>query len=318
MMIRTPAWDEMRRKGIGGSEAAAAMGLSRWKTRLRLWQEKRRVIEQEDISDQGNVFWGVQLEPLIAREYARRTNHVIRRRKMCRSRRYPWMVANVDSHVIPRTLRLIVEIKTINAFAFNHSDYGADGTDKVPVEYYAQAQHNMVVTDSLQCDMPVLIGGQDFRLYRIPRNEEFCNSMILIETNFWLSVQNGTEPEPVNLDDLLLKFPGHVPGKVVEATPAVVRAYAIWQKHDKSCTYHDSICKNQILTMQKFMQDAETLMANGAKIATWKKGEKSRRFLPVRPKNVEAEQADATAETTPKKSNAFRQDLSQPDGAAVM
>ena len=39
-MIQGPEWEKLRATGIGGSEAAAAMGLSRWKTPLRLWHEK--------------------------------------------------------------------------------------------------------------------------------------------------------------------------------------------------------------------------------------------------------------------------------------
>jgi predicted phage-related endonuclease len=34
---RTPAWVAARREGIGASEAAAAVGLSRWQSPVSLW-----------------------------------------------------------------------------------------------------------------------------------------------------------------------------------------------------------------------------------------------------------------------------------------
>ena len=33
-------WLQARRRGIGGSDAAAVLGLSPWKSNVRLWEEK--------------------------------------------------------------------------------------------------------------------------------------------------------------------------------------------------------------------------------------------------------------------------------------
>lgn len=295
-MIRGPLWDKLRSTGIGGSEAAAACGVSRWKTPLRLYLEKRGEKEQDDISDQENVYWGLKLEPLIGREYAMRTGVKLVTKHMKRSTRRPWMVANVDKHAIPRTLKLICEIKTVNAFAFKPEEWGADGTDKVPIEYYAQCQHNMIVTDSIQCDMPVLIAGSKFVVYHIPLDEVFCARMIALEASFWMAVREGREPEPQDVSDLLLKYPGHVPGKTVEASAGALKAYSVWLKHDQAASMHSEICDRQKLTMQKFMKDAETLVAAGVVLATWRTTEKGRRFLPKRPKEIQAEQKDAQSE----------------------
>ena len=42
------AWLAERRTGIGGSDAAAACGLSKYKTRLELWLDKRGELETAD------------------------------------------------------------------------------------------------------------------------------------------------------------------------------------------------------------------------------------------------------------------------------
>ena len=36
----SPEWYELRKSGIGGSDAAAILGLSPWKTNVDLWEEK--------------------------------------------------------------------------------------------------------------------------------------------------------------------------------------------------------------------------------------------------------------------------------------
>ena len=46
-------WLKARQKGIGGSDAAAVLGLSPWKSNVRLWEEKTGLREPEDISDKG-------------------------------------------------------------------------------------------------------------------------------------------------------------------------------------------------------------------------------------------------------------------------
>lgn len=44
-------WLEFRKEGIGGSDAAAIVGLSKWKSPYQLWLEKTGQVEAEDISD---------------------------------------------------------------------------------------------------------------------------------------------------------------------------------------------------------------------------------------------------------------------------
>ena len=44
----TPEWHTFRKSGVGGSEVAAALGLSKWKTPYQLWLEKTTDIEPLD------------------------------------------------------------------------------------------------------------------------------------------------------------------------------------------------------------------------------------------------------------------------------
>lgn len=51
-------WLNIRKIGIGGSEAAAALGLNPWKSQFQLWLEKTGVVEAEDLTNNEFVYWG--------------------------------------------------------------------------------------------------------------------------------------------------------------------------------------------------------------------------------------------------------------------
>src|SRR6267142_5704216 len=67
-------WKIVRRSGVGGSDVAAILGLSPWKSAMDVWLEKKGLLEET--SDPNREFLlelGTQLEPVIARLYERET-----------------------------------------------------------------------------------------------------------------------------------------------------------------------------------------------------------------------------------------------------
>lgn len=307
MAIQTQEWFALRRKGIGGSDCAAALGLSKWKTQLQLYKEKRGEIAEEDISDKPHVYWGTMIEPVVVAEYCRRFNVKVEKRAIVRSRKRRWMLANVDRHVVPfKVHRRIVEAKTVNSFAFNPKDWGKDGSDHVPVEYFLQAQHNMEVSGADVCDMPVLIGGNDFRCFTIVRDQELIERICTHESLFWMAVQNGTEPKPVSEADLLLKYPSHVAGKVVEASMSVVKAH---RAHERRVHQIERLTEQNAATrlvMEQAMGDAEVLKLNDVTLVTWRadaRGTRKFSFKCIDDKAAEPaiEQPDAQATSSTRK-----------------
>ena len=61
-------WLELRSHGIGGSDVAAIMGLSPWRTPYQVWADKVLGI-REDISGKPAVEWGTILEPVVGEHY---------------------------------------------------------------------------------------------------------------------------------------------------------------------------------------------------------------------------------------------------------
>lgn len=212
----TAAQHKARSKGIGGSDAAAVIGISKWKTPVQLWQEKSGLVPREDKSDVEFIQWGNILEDVIAQEWARREGVKIRRSKKTHvDKEYPFMVGDVDRLIVGK--REGLECK--NASFFVLKEFG-DGSAEIPMYYAIQGVHYMRILDYDAWNYAVLIGGNNLRHYRIERNYETEAMLIDLERDFWEHVEDGTAPAPINLQDLVRLYP-NAQGRI-KANKAVV------------------------------------------------------------------------------------------------
>lgn len=181
-------WLELRKKGIGGSDAAASIGLNHYKSAVELWLEKTGQKEPDDLSDNEKVQWGKILEDVIAEEFPKRTGLKIRRcNHVLIHPKYDFMLANVDRVVVGKNEG--VEIKNVGVSQAKNWD-----GDEVPDMYYIQCQHYCAVTGWDGVHIAALVGGQRFVTKFIPRNDEFIARMIEREKDFWKHVLNKTMP----------------------------------------------------------------------------------------------------------------------------
>ena len=109
-------WLEYRRKGIGGSDAAAVLGISPFRTGRDLYYDKLNIVTADDAENWVQLEVGTLLEPLVAKIFAHKTGYKIYRRPfMFRHPKYPWMLADLDYMVeLPDGTTAILEIKTTN------------------------------------------------------------------------------------------------------------------------------------------------------------------------------------------------------------
>lgn len=180
-------WLEERRKGIGGSDAAAALGLSKWKTPFSLYLEKTGEVQPTEPGEA--AYWGTRLEDVVAEEFTVRTGKKVRRRNaIFADPERPFMLANIDREVVGESSGL--ECKTTGA-------WGADGwkDDRLPDAYFVQAQHYMSVMGWDRVYFAVLIGGQRFLWKEIPRDDEFIDLLREREAEFWRRVETFDPPD---------------------------------------------------------------------------------------------------------------------------
>lgn len=185
-------WLKLRQQGIGSSDAAVAVGLSPYKSPLSLWLEKTGRKQPEDLSSKEAVTWGTILEPVLATVYAQRTGRKVRRvNAVLQHPEHPHLLANLDREVVglPEGPG-ILEIKT----ASYHS--APQWEESVPVAYQCQVLHQLAVTGHAWADVAVLIGGQDFRIYRIERDDSKIADLLAREADFWRCVEQNIQPEP--------------------------------------------------------------------------------------------------------------------------
>lgn len=183
---------EARKSGIGGSDMAAIMGMSPWKTATEVYYEKRGEIEEENIAEKEVVIFGNLLEDVVAGEYARRNSvKVERRNDMFKHKEYPFMLANIDRKVVG--VKKGLECKTGDKYTTRN--WGEAGTDEVPDYYLIQAAHYMEVLDYPEWDMAVVLGGNDYRDYHLDRNKQLGELLVESAIRFWEQVTNGIPPE---------------------------------------------------------------------------------------------------------------------------
>ena len=93
------AWLKERQKGIGGSDVAAILGMSPWRTPYKVWEEKTTPIDEtaEEDDDRPALYWGRVLEAPIRQAYADKTGRTVTKpAEAFVSSKYPFMRANLD------------------------------------------------------------------------------------------------------------------------------------------------------------------------------------------------------------------------------
>lgn len=181
-------WVAARRESIGGSDAAAVLGLNPWQGPFALWAEKTGAVEPKDISAKEEVRLGTYLEEYVAQRFAEETGKRVRRENaILRNTAYPWAHANVDRMIIGEKAGL--ECKTtseLNMKRFRGGEY--------PVTYYCQCMHYMAVTGLPKWYLAVLVGNREFFWYEIPRDEGEISALMSAEKQFWGAVEAKAAP----------------------------------------------------------------------------------------------------------------------------
>lgn len=252
-------WLKERQSGIGGSDVAAILGLSKWRTPLDVYNSKVGEVEEED---NVSMEWGRRLEPVIRQAYSDKTGRAVEcPGHLFRSAEHPFMIANVDGLCSDRVL----EIKTSRTGA----DWGEEGTDEIPEYYLTQVQHYMTVTGKELCDVAVLIGASDFRIYTVKNDPELAALLIKEEEKFWECVQNRTPPAPRSLDEISKAFPVSRP-ETIEATDEVTKALDTLRAAREELAKAKEIESAALATIQGYMGTNESLGVGGQIVATWK------------------------------------------------
>lgn len=138
-------WLAYRRRGIGGSDAAAVLGISPFMTGRDLYYDKLGISAAADDENWVAKEIGHRLEPLVAEIFSKRTGlKVFQKKFMFQHPQYPWMLADLDYLVeLPDGSIAILECKTSTSNSSENWWYA--GKEIVPAYYESQGRHYMAV-----------------------------------------------------------------------------------------------------------------------------------------------------------------------------
>lgn len=254
------AWLRDRILGIGASDASAAMGLSKYKSRYQLWLEKTGQVEAPNLDDVIPVQVGSLLEPLVISIAERELGEkIIDRQQVLVSEAYSWMRCTLDGRINEFEL---VEAKT----AGSRNGWGESGTDQIPMDYIIQCHHQMIITGAHTVHVPVIFGGREFDMYAVPFDDGLAEHIIEMERDFWHMVENRIQPEMDTLSDVEIAYRSATADKTLIPTPMVEDAVRQLRFLKSEAKGLEEQIEKQELIIKSYMQDAEYIKG----LCSWK------------------------------------------------
>ena len=170
-------WLELRKKGIGGSDSAAIVGLDRYRSAFDVYAEKIGLKPEQP--DNEAMRQGRDLEQYVAERFMEATGKKVRRRNaILQHPEHPFMLANIDRWVVGENAGF--EAKTtsvLNRCKFSQGEF--------PPNYYVQCIHYMAVTGAERWYLAVLVLNKAFHVFTIERDEAEIAALVQAEKHFW-------------------------------------------------------------------------------------------------------------------------------------
>ena len=268
-----------RTEFIGGSDTAAILGVSPWKSTFQLYQEKIGAFCEEVTMDKQKLFdrghrWEPVVVDMLVDELQDRGHDVqiIGRNARYQDHEFKFLACELDLELRIDGEEFNAEMKTVSPFAAKV--WGEQDTDEIPIYYAAQVMHGLMVKPRRRAIVAALIGVDDLRLHQIERDEETIAAIRAKEIEFWRRVQERDAPDPTTAEDVKWLY-AKDGGIIMEADEELVRlCEEIRQGKDiaKQC---DARIETLSTRLKCAMGHASTLVYQGQKLATWKSNKDS-------------------------------------------
>lgn len=292
--LQEKLWHLARRAGISGSNAASVLGISPYKSKWQLFNELSGNVEPDPV-DNRFVEWGHRLEGIIADKFAEFHKVHVLEMDTFESPTFPFMTASVDRFITDDqgNATAVLEIKTAG---FNRKvvldgeeerlwgrgcsyipvidQYGqisqqcVETDSTCPDWYIAQVLHYMVASGVHEGRLAVLIGGNDYRDYVIPFNEQAAGALIAAEDEFYCKNVLDDIAPPMDADALREITP--VPKSKIEATSEIEGMVTAIKELDLQEKAVNSRKKELKARVMEYMGDKEALTYGKSTLATFK------------------------------------------------
>ena len=260
-------WLKARQEGIGGSDAAATMGLSPFKSPFALYVDKVDEVPDEQTE---RMKRGQQMEDAIARIFLEETGFpILDYRPMVRSRRHPFMLFNPD-RIVHRGSEVhceLLEAKNVDA------RMAYEWADGPPLHYRIQVLHGLEVLGLKVGHLAALIGGNEFVHYRIEWDEASVANIIKAEEKFWGEVLMRRPPDVDGDASTKAALAAHFKTPTLESVEVPVRMLDLIEQRAAAKTTL-ALAKARVDEVENQMKlligDAALATVEGRVVATWK------------------------------------------------
>jgi len=266
-------WHEWRAQGVGGSDIAALVGLSRYASPTSLYYEKTGQLNG-DREDTERQRIGRRMEGLLAEEFHDRTGlYCMSAQTTWAHPTYPFARCTVDGlayegdDIDDRSPLGVIEFKTDGRFSW---------PDGIPPNIRAKCVWEMGVTDSPMSWLVVMFAGFRIQVYEIPFDNDAADDwlfMLATATEFWGHVTAG-EPPPADDHEATTRAleAVHEPDPTLELdaddySRELVDRLAAAKATTKAAKATEDTLSNELRAV---LGDAVDLVAAGRVIASWR------------------------------------------------
>lgn len=199
--------EEDRSGFYGGSDIATIMRVSRWKTPLRLFREKKKLVQPQPVTLA--MRRGTALEPVVFDVLRITQKANIYKPSRVFVPDHPHRSAAIDGIKVTtkngKPWRRLQEVKTTDY----DIGWGPEKTDRIPVDYLVQVQWYLGIAlllgmvDDTQADVILWVSGEeDFREYVVDFDPELFGLLCAETDRFHAMVLENRPPPPRTQEDL--------------------------------------------------------------------------------------------------------------------
>jgi putative phage-type endonuclease len=265
-------WLQMRTQDVTSTESAALFGMSPYVTHFDLWHRKRSGVVPEFTVNE-RMRWGNRLESAIAHGIAEEQGWEIRPMKEYMRDPDARMGSSFDFVITSLGEPVHLEIKNVDYLAFRDGWIEHDdGTLEAPEHIEMQVQHQMAVSGFKRAFIGAFVAGNRGVVIERHRDEDVIRAIRHRVAEFWRSIEDNREPEPVMPADAeaVIRLNQYAqPGKVIDASgdaniAALVEEYRQASNAEKNATEDKEVAKARLL---EAIGDAEKVLLPGFTIS---------------------------------------------------
>lgn len=185
-------WARARTSSIGSSDAAAILGVGYAnQSPLSVWADKVSPQEETE-ADRERFLCGNVIEPAIRKLFSITQGLAVdyMPNVIFQSADHYFMTASLDGWVVDDDGPAVLECKNVSGF---HLHEWREDSEAV-LQYNVQTQHQLAVTGWDRAYLMGLIGGNQWAVKTIERDQEFIDLLTQREAEFWQFVANRCEP----------------------------------------------------------------------------------------------------------------------------